>query len=62
MKPEFWFVTTDLFPRSLYVIRHSITGDCLRSEKRPGWYRTTSEAKAQRDCDRLNAAIAKATE
>jgi len=48
-----WHVDTDHFPRSLYVLRDE-NGETLKTEARPGWYRTSSRAKAERDCARLN--------
>ena len=53
-----WHVDTDHFPRSLYVLRDE-NGETLKTETAPGWYRTSSQAKAERDCARLNAAEAK---
>ena len=53
-----WHVDTDAFPRSLYVLRDE-NGETLKTETAPGWYRTSSQAKAERDCARLNAAEAK---
>ncbi len=34
-------------------------GETLKTDKAPGWYRTSSRAKAERDCEKLNAAEAK---
>ena len=48
-----WHVDTDHFPRSLYVLRDE-NGETLKTETAPGWYRTSSRAKAERDCARLN--------
>jgi hypothetical protein len=48
-----WHVDTDEFPRSLYVLRDE-NGETLKTEARPGWYRTSSRAKAEHDCARLN--------
>ena len=48
-----WHVDTDAFPRSLYVLRDE-NGETLKTDTAPGWYRTSSRAKAERDCAKLN--------
>jgi hypothetical protein len=48
-----WHVDQDYMPRSLWAIFDE-HGETLKTTTAPGWYRTTSRAKAERDCARLN--------
>lgn len=56
-----WMVDRDHFPRSLYVVRHCYTGECLRVPGPPGWYRTSSRMRAQRMAAALNAHLVTGT-
>lgn len=49
-----WFVAPDGMPNEKYAVFNSETGDTLKTDKAPGWFRTSSIKKAQKKVDRLN--------
>ena len=48
-----WRVDVDNMPNQMWTLFDE-NGETLKTETAPGWYRTSSRAKAERDCARLN--------
>lgn len=49
-----WQVVPDGMPNEMWTIRNAATGETLKTDTAPGWYRTRSWAKADRDAQKLN--------
>lgn len=49
-----WVVGSDCMPNWMYTVYNRETGETLKTDKAPGWFRTTSEKKAQKVADKLN--------